>query len=47
MRDKVLFSSLIESLENSPHRKKCSFELALSALFWGTSKVSFGTIEVD
>jgi hypothetical protein len=47
MQCRVALPSLIESLENSPHQKRCPFELALLALFWGTPKVSFGTIETD
>jgi hypothetical protein len=47
MRDRVTLPSLIESLENSPHRKRHPFEFALSALFWGTSRVSSGSIALD
>jgi hypothetical protein len=47
MQCRVALPSLIESLENSPHRKRCLFELPLLALFWGTPKVFFSVIEAN
>jgi hypothetical protein len=43
----VKLLSLIESLENSPYQKRGPFELSLSALFWGTPKVSSGSTTID